>query len=129
MNNNTKKKRLMGIGRFMIPLPQVITASGLKRGVSGAKAKADSLSEEERKIHHFIVRKIAGAKEPITAERVSEELDVPVSRVETIIDKLEAMKTFLYRSNRKGVDWAYPLSLNNTGHRMTAGTGEWFFAA
>jgi hypothetical protein len=129
MKNNSKQKRLMGIGRFMIPLPKAITEKGLYIGVKGAKAKADELSEEERKAHHFIVKKMAVAKEPITAEIIKEELDVPVSRVEEIIDKLEAMKTFVYRSDGKGIDWAYPISLDNTGHNMTAGTGERFFAA
>ncbi len=129
MKKHLKHKRYIGIERFMIPVPQVISSRGLKRGVSGAKAKADSLSEEERKIHYFIVRKMAVAGEPITTELVSEELGMPVNMVEKTIDKLEGMKTFLYRSDRKGIDWAYPLSLNNTGHRMTVSTGEEFFAA
>jgi hypothetical protein len=119
----------MGIGGFMIPVPQVISARGLKRGVAGAKAKADLLSDEECAIHHFIVKKMAVAKKPITAELVGEELGVPVNRVEKIIDKLEALKTFLYRSDGRGINWAYPLSLENTGHKITVSTGERFFAA
>ena len=95
----------------------------------GAKAKAEKLSEEERKVHHFIVEEMAVAKQPITAEIVGEELNVPVSRVAKIIDKLEGLKTFLYRSDGLGINWAYPLSLENTGHKMTASTGERFFAA
>ncbi len=129
MQSNLKHKMFMGIGSFMVPIPQAISGKGLKRGVLGAKAKADILSTEERRVHHFIVKKIAVAKKPITAESVSEELDVQAKRVEKIIDKLEAMKTFLYRSDGKGVNWAYPLSLENTDHRMTVSTGEQFFAA
>jgi len=129
MKTNLKHKMYMGIGRFMIPISQLISARGLQKGVSGAKAKADLLSEEERRIHHYVVVKMADAKQSITAESVSNELNLPVHRVEKIINKLEAMKTFFYRSDGKGINWAYPLSLENTGHTMTSSTGERFFAA
>ncbi|MFC1817067.1 hypothetical protein ACFL0M_14280 [Thermodesulfobacteriota bacterium] len=129
MKTNLRRKMYMGIGSFMIPIPQFISARGLQKGVSGAKAKADLLSEKEGRIHHFIVKKMATAKQPITAELVGEELDLPVSNVGKIIDKLETMKTFLYRSDGTGIDWAYPFSLENTGHKMTLSAGEQFFAA
>ena len=129
MKTNQDRKMLMGIGRFMIPIPQVISNRGLEKGASGARAKAELLSEEERQVHYFVVKKRAVAKEPITAELVSEELGIEVNRVEEIIDKLEGMKTFLYRSDSKGITWAYPLSLDNTGHEISASTGERFFAA
>ena len=129
MKIDVKHKMYMGIGRFFIPVPQLISARGLKKGVSGAKAKADLLSEEERKIHHFIVKKLTVTQKHITTDIVGEALDVPVNSVEKIVDKLEAMKTFLYRSDGKGIDWAYPLSLEDTGHEITVSTGERFFAA
>ena len=63
-----KRKMYMGIWRYMLPLPLTISAKGMQRGVSGAKTKADLLTEEERKAHHFIVKQMAIAKEPITIE-------------------------------------------------------------
>jgi len=129
MKTNMDRKMFMGIGRFMIPIPQIVSKRGLDKGASGARAKAELLSEEERQVHCFVVKKMAVAKEPITAELVSEELGIEVNRVEEIIDKLEGLKTFLYRSDGKGINWAYPLSLDNTGHEITASTGERFFAA
>ena len=129
MKNNADRKMYMGVGRFMIPIPRMISNRGLEKGVAGAKAKAELLSEEERKVHYFVVKKMAVAKEPITAELVGEELGMPFERVEKTIDKLESLKTFLYRSGGKGINWAYPLSLDNTGHEMIASTGEQFSAA
>ncbi|UCD66412.1 MAG: hypothetical protein JSW69_01950 [Deltaproteobacteria bacterium] len=124
-----KRKMFMGIGKFMVPIPLMISNRGLKKGVSGAKAKARLLSEDERKVHHFVVKVMAAAKEPITAELISQELGLSLETVEEIIDKLESLKTFLYRSGGKEINWAYPLSLDNTGHEMTGSTGEKFFAA
>jgi hypothetical protein len=65
MKTNLERKMYLGIGRFMIPIPQLISARGLEKGVSGAKAKAGLLSEEERQVHYFVVKKMAVAKEPI----------------------------------------------------------------
>ena len=50
MRTDMKRKMYMGVWRFMLPLPPAISAKGLKRGVSGAKTKADLLSKEERKL-------------------------------------------------------------------------------
>ena len=129
MKTAVKRKMFMGIGGFMVPIPRVVSDKGLGKGVAGVKAKAARLSEDERKVHHFIVKTMAVITEPITARLVSEELGLELGMVENTIDKLEKMKTFLYRSDGLGIDWAYPLSLDNTGHRMTASTGERFFAA
>ena len=129
MKINPDRKMYIGIGKFMVPVPLVISNRGLEKGVSGAKAKARLLSEEERRVHHFVVKKMAVAKEPITAELISQELGISLEKVEKIIDKLEGLKTFVYRRDGKGINWAYPLSLENTSHRMTASTGEEFSAA
>ena len=123
------RKMYMGIGKFMVPIPLTISNSGLKKGVSGAESKAQLLTEEERRIHHFVVRKMASVEKPIRAELVADEIGLPVSEVENAIDKLESLKTFLYRSDGRAIDWAYPLSLEETGHRMTVDTGEQFNAA
>ncbi len=129
MKTGQDRRMYMGIGKFLVPIPLVISNKGLEKGVSGARAKAELLSEEERSIHHFVVRKMVVASEPILAELISEELGISQEEIERIIDKLEGLKTFLYRSDGQGINWAYPLSLENTGHKMTASTGEQFFAA
>jgi len=129
MKTYPDRKMFMGIGKFMVPIPLAISNSGLKKGVSGAETKAQLLSEKERRVHHFVVRKMASVDEPIKAELVAEETGLPVDEVEKAIEKLESLKTFLYRSDGKGIDWAYPLSLDDTGHRMTVTTGESFHAA
>jgi hypothetical protein len=129
MKTDIKRKMYIGIWRFMLPLPMAISAKGVKRSVSGAKTKADLLSKEERKVHHFIVKQMAIAKEPILAEFIGEKLNISLNRVKDIVEKLEGMKTFCYRYNSQGINWVYPLSFEDTGHKITVSTGEQFFAA
>jgi len=113
----------------MMRIPPLLSDKGARKGEKGAKANADSLSKEERRVHHFIVKKMAVVKNPITAELIAGEIGMPIDKVHEIINKLENLKTFIYRSDGKGINWAYPLSLENTGFRMTASSGEQFFAA
>ncbi len=129
MKNDLKHKMYMGFRGFMMRIPPLLSDKGARKGEKGAKANADSLSKKERKVHHFIVMKMAVVKDPITAELIAGELGIPNDQVYEIINILENLKTFIYRSDGKGINWAYPLSLENTGFRMTASSGEQFFAA
>ena len=129
MGNDLKHKLFMGFRGLMVRIPPLLSERGARRGVKGARENAERLSDEERRIHHFIVLEMASAREPITAEMIAGELGIEKERVEAIVEKLEKLKTFLYRSDGRGIDWAYPLSLENTGFRLTAASGERFFAA
>lgn len=129
MNSNEKRKMLMGVRGLMIPIPRFLSDKGVKKGVAGAEAKAARLSEDERRVHHYIVRTMPMASRPIEALQVSEELLLPLDMVKETIDKLEEMKTFLFRTGGQGIDWAYPISLENTGHEMRCSAGERFNAA
>ena len=129
MKNELKHKLYMGFRGFMMRIPPLLSDKGAKKGEKGAKTNADCLSKEERGVHHFIVMKMAVAKDPITTELIANELGMPNDQVHQIIDKLESLKTLIFRSDGKGINWAYPLSLENTGFRMTASSGEQFFAA
>jgi hypothetical protein len=129
MKNDLKHKLYMGFRGFMMRIPPLLSEKGAKKGEKGARENADSLSKEERRVHHFIVTKMAVVKDPITTELIADELGMPNDWVNEIINKLENLKTFIYRSDGKGINWAYPLSLENTGFRMTASSGEQFFAA
>ena len=129
MTVKPKRKVFVGVSRFMLPVPQALSAFGLRKAVSGARAKARRLSAEERRIHHFVVRETAVAREPVTPELIGRRLELPVERVAAAVDRLEAMLTFFYRENGEGIDWAYPFSLEDTGHAITTDTGDRFFAA
>ena len=129
MQNHPKHKLYIGFRGFLIPIPPRLAAKVSKKGEKGARKNADRLSREERSIHHFIVMKMAVVKNAITAEMIANELGMPDDQVYEIINKLESLKTFIYRSDGKGINWAYPFSLEDTGLRMTASSGEQFFAA
>ena len=129
MKNDLKHKLYMGFGGLRMRIPLVLSQIGAKKGTKGAKANANCLSKEERRVHHFIVMKMAVVKNPITADLIANELGISNDQGNEIINKLENLKTFIFRGDGKGINWAYPLSLENTGFKITASSGEQFFAA
>jgi len=129
MDKSVKHKLYMGYKGIMLPIPPALSEKGAQKGEKGARANIESLTDLEHQVHHFIVLKMVNVKEPITPEMISDEMKIPSKQVSSIIDKLENLKTFIFRSDGKGIDWAYPLSLDNTGFRMTSASGENFFAA
>ena len=129
MENDPSHKMFMTFHGIIMKIPQLLSEKGAKKGAEGAKSNAANLSNEEREVHHFIVKKMAGAKAPITVEQIAGDMGMPDDRVIEIVNKLENLKTFIYRSDGNGIDWAYPISLENTDFRMTASSGEQFFAA
>ena len=60
---------------------------------------------------------------------VCDELGLPAEEVKLILDQLEARMTFLCRRGGEDVVWAYPVTAEETPHRVTLDTGERFFAA
>lgn len=108
MEQKVKHKRHMGCRGFMPPVPPVLSEKGAQRGRKGARGNAG---------------------EPLTSEMIADEMEIPLVRVRSIVDKLENLKTFICRSDGNGMDGVYPLSPDNTGFRMTLSSGEKFFAA
>jgi len=129
MEKKVKHKLYMGYQGLMLPIPPVLSEKGARKGEKGARVNAAALTDLERQVHHFIVLEMVNAREPLTAKMIADEMEIPLDQVFAIVDKLENLKTFIYRSDGNGIDWAYPLSQNNTGFRMTSSSGEKFFAA
>ena len=129
MKDGLKSQIFIGIWRFMIPFPQALIKRGIRRTADTICRKTAGLREEERRIHRFVVTTMTETNEPVTSEHIAKKLDMPVDRVNHIVDKLEAMKVFFYRYNGQGINWAYPVTAENVVHRMTFSNVEQCHAA
>jgi hypothetical protein len=129
MEADLKRKVFLGIGRFMLPLPLVLIKKAISRTADAICRITADVSEEERRVHRFVVMTMTETNEPVTSEHIAAKLDMPLDRVRQIVDKLEGMKVFFYRYNGQGINWAYPVTAENVVHKMTFSTGEQCSAA
>lgn len=110
-----------------------IPASLWKRDVRSearrARARLDFMGPEHHRVRNFVVTELSRRAGPLSADTIGGALGLERERVREILDDLESHLTFLYRSDSHNVDWAYPVTAENTPHQVTFDNGERFFAA
>jgi hypothetical protein len=62
-------------------------------------------------------------------DAISGALGISRSRTATIVEDLERNLFFLVRADREEVSWAFPVTIDATGHRLVFSTGERLDAA
>lgn len=119
----------IGIRNKTIPIPFMM----IKRMVSAEANKLNNknrrFSKEKNVVHHFIVRELPNIGKPMSLIFIAQALDMPLASVQSIVEELEKEKTFIYRYNSNGINWAYPVTVDKTPHHITFSTGEQVNAA
>ena len=124
-----KTNSLLGLGRFMIPVPAIIGQKILLGKTRKERARLASIrSKEHHLVHDFVTREIPQVGEPISPEFIGQQLKMPVDRVNAILDELEK-KLIIYRDGQEAVVWSYPVTAAQTPHHFTFSTGEQGYAA
>jgi hypothetical protein len=115
---------LLGIGHDMVPIPRSAWQSEL-----GGGAPLGFMSEEHHRIRNWVVTELPRMGKPLSPERIARELTLPRDLVVGILDDLEKHMTFLFRDAQGAVEWAYPVTVAQTPHRITFSSGEHVNAA
>ena len=120
---------LIGRGRQIIEIPREQWEKGIVQRSELVKARLGFMSEDHHLIRNFVVRELPKRGEPLPPDLIGKELNLPVARVNSILEDLEKRLTFLFRNPKGAVAWAYPVTADQTPHRITFGTGEQIYAA
>lgn len=120
---------LIGQGHEITEIPQEDWERGLPEVQQYIKGRLDFMSEEHHLARNFVVRELPNIGEPLSPEFIALKLNLPVSRVNVILEELEKHLTFLFRNEQGAVTWAYPMTVDNTPHQLTFNTGEQIYAA
>jgi hypothetical protein len=123
-----RKHVLLGLGRYIFPLPSVVWKRGISKSAQRA-IRVASISEEYHLVRDFVVREIPRVGKPISPEFIGHELNLPVNQVSAILDELEQKLVFVFRNEQGAVVWAYPATADRTPHQVTINTGEEGYAA
>ncbi|NQU14561.1 MAG: hypothetical protein HQ561_10450 [Desulfobacteraceae bacterium] len=93
------------------------------------EARLGFMSKDHHLVHYFVVKELPNAGEPLSPEFIARALNMSGERVGLILEELEEHLIFLFRNDRGGVVWAYPVTVDNTPHSITLSTGEQLYAA
>ncbi len=120
---------LVGSGRVISEMPRKAWEKLLSEAPVGIGARLGFMSEEHHLVRNFVVRELPRVGRPISAVSISKHLDLPLPRTETILEELERHLFFLVRDKQGAVSWAFPVTVEHTGHNLIFSTGERLDAA
>ena len=122
-------KVLLGLNRYMVPLPFSVFTRLAARDVRKTKRVLGGLDAEHRRVHHFVVRELPRLAAPMPPEHIADGLELEEPRVTEILDELERRLIFIFRPGGREVVWAYPVTAEPTPHRLAFSSGERLWAA
>ena len=120
---------MAGVSRHILRLPPAIGKKRVSQLADRARAEVGVVSTQHRAVHHFVVREMPRFGRPMPPQTIAEGLDLPLPTVIQILTDLEARKIFLFRDEEGSVVWAYPVTAEQTPHRIRFRSGETLYAA
>ena len=123
------KSLLLGYWRFFLRVPRLIWQKEAERSARASAKSLAFMTADHYRIRDFVVRELPSFAIPITPEAIAQSLEIELERVDAILGELEKNLTFLYRNEEGAVNWAYPVTVEKTPHRVTLSTGEQIYAA
>ena len=120
---------MAGVSRHILRLPPAIGKKRVSQLADRARAEVGVVSTQHRAVHHFVVREMPRVGRPMPPQTISEGLDLPLPTVIQVLTDLEARKIFLFRDEEGSVVWAYPVTAEQTPHRIRFRSGETLYAA
>ena len=120
---------LLGIWRLMVGLPQPLWQREVARQARAAIESLGFMSQDHHRVRNFAVRELPRTGKPLSPAFIARALDLPLSDTIATLDELEKKMTFLYRGDGELVNWAYPVTVDRTPHRVKFSSGEQAYAA
>ena len=122
-------KVLLGRGRELLEIPLDTWKQGLLQIPEHGQARLSFMTEAHHRVRYFVVRELARKQRPIEPGQIAEELNIPLEQVRSLLQDLESRLFFLVRDGSGAVEWAYPVTVHPTPHRLHFSTGERLYGA
>jgi len=94
-----------------------------------SQARLNFMTETHHQIRYFVVKEMAIRQKPIEPEMISDKLNIPLERVNFLLEELERELFFLVRNEGGDVAWAYPVTVETTPHKLSFASGERLYGA
>jgi hypothetical protein len=119
---------LLGRGRKIVELPEETWRREIEAAPPRIAERLDFMSAEHHAVRDFVVRELP-SRGALSVAAIGETLGLHEVRVEALLAELESQLFFLVRGDDGWVRWAFPVTADETPHRLDLGGGERVFAA
>jgi hypothetical protein len=121
-----KENILASAGNQLTEIPREIWEQHEAQTLQDISKVLGFMTKAHHLIRYFVVPRTG---KPIPLELISDELNLPLSKITEILDDLEKNLFFLVRNEQGEISWAFPVTADKTPHRLTFSTGERLNAA
>jgi hypothetical protein len=126
MNENI----LIGQGEKLLKVDAGNWRKHLEQRRHTPSARLNFMTPDHHRVRNFAVCELPrNHGNPLSAQAISTHLELPLSRVFTILDDLQQHLFFVVQNQAREVCWAYPVTTEKTPHRLSFSTGERICAA
>jgi hypothetical protein len=129
MDDNMKDYVLSSAGKLFTEIPRETWEQRVEQARIDIAKTLGFMTDAHHMIRNFVVRQLPNLGKPLSPELISEELGLSISKTNKILDELEKNLFFLVRNEQGDVTWAFPVTVDQTPHRLTFSTGERLNAA
>lgn len=120
---------LYGRGREILRASTREWEEGLAASPEEMREVLTFMSDDHHHVRNFVVEQMVRTATALSAQTISQALDLPESRVGTILEELERHLFFLVRDADGLVTWAFPVTVDRTPHHLSFSSGERLWAA
>ena len=90
----------------------------------------DFMTPQHHAVRNFVVRELPrNHARPLSPAQIARSLRLDLDSTASLLDDLERHLFFLVRDGRGDVSWAFPVTTEQTPHRLHFSTGESIFGA
>jgi len=123
------KSLLLGISRYILRIPRIIWQKVVSHSTADTQNRLKFMTKDHHRVREHVVLELPKVNVPISPQQIVKSLDLPIDRVNVLLDDLEKHMTFLFRNGEGAVTWAYPVTVAQTPHRIDFSSGEQIYAA
>ncbi len=124
-----EEKILIGRDQEILEIPQATWKQGLAHIPQHSLSRLSFMTHAHHRIRYFVVEEMVNTQKPIEPEFISEGLNMPLDLVKPILEELERNLFFLVRNDQGAVAWAFPVTVEDTPHKMVFRGGERLYGA
>jgi len=121
---------LVGSGETINRVPDAGLKAALAKIPERFAIRLAFMTAEHHQVRNYVVREMPRENgRPIKVDRLAATLGLPFGRVHAIVEELERHLFFLVRNEVGDISWAFPVTTDETPHRLKFSTGERIYGA
>ena len=123
------EKIIVGEGRELRTMSDDAFVNSMKHLPEHMAKRLAFMSRDHHTVRDFVVREMPRQSRPLSPQQIESVTALTLPRVSMVLSELEKNLFFLVCDPQGNVNWAFPVTTDQTAHRLSFSTGERIYGA